>query len=108
MVDPIINENFPSSGFQCGIAVLPRISFSHIWKCLTEEVELRKKLATEKPIAKGYNFYVDFHTLCEKSTYCYRAAFPIHWSLSVLTRVFTSPAFAGVRRVRSFNDFNVR
>ena len=52
-----INENFPSSGFQCGIALLPRISFSHIWKYLIEEVELRKKLATEKPIAKGYNFY---------------------------------------------------
>ena len=59
VVDPEINENFPSSGFQCGIAVLPRISFSHIWKYLLriEEVKLRKKLATEKPIAKGYNFY---------------------------------------------------
>ena len=61
MVDPEINENFPSSGFQCGIALLPRISFSHIWKYLIEEVELRKKPATEKPIVKGYNFYKSGH-----------------------------------------------
>ena len=61
VVDPEINENFPSSGFQCGIALLPRISFSHIWKYLIEEVELRKKLATEQPIAKGYNFYKSGH-----------------------------------------------
>ena len=43
------------------------------------------------------SFYVDFHTLCEKSTYCYRAAFPIHGSLSVLTRVFTLYTFARLR-----------
>ena len=61
VVDPKINENFPSSGFQCGISLLLRISFSHIWKYLIEEVELRKKLATEKPIAKGYNFYKSGH-----------------------------------------------
>ena len=59
--DPEINENFPSGGFQCGIALLPRISFSHSWKDLIEEVELRKKLATEKPIAKGCNFYKSGH-----------------------------------------------
>lgn len=51
VVDPEITENFPLGGFQCGIALLPRISFSHIWKYLVDEVELRKKLATEKPIA---------------------------------------------------------
>ena len=61
VVDPKINENFPSGGFQCSVALLLRISFSHIWKYLIEEVELRKKLATEKPIAKGYNFYKSGH-----------------------------------------------
>ena len=61
VVDPEINENFPSGGFQCSVALLLRISFSHIWKYLIEEVELRKKLATEKPIAKGYNFYKSGH-----------------------------------------------
>ena len=61
MVDPEINENFPSGGFQCSVALLLRISFSHIWKYLIEEVELRKKLATEKPNAKGYNFYKSGH-----------------------------------------------
>lgn len=34
MVDPEINENFPLGEFQCGIVLLPRISFSHIWKYL--------------------------------------------------------------------------
>ena len=65
VVDPEINENFPSGGFQCGIALLLRISFSHIWKYLIEEVELRKKLATEKPIAKGYNFNKSGHSVLE-------------------------------------------
>lgn len=60
-VDPELNEKFPSSGFQCGISELPRIAFGHIWKYLIEDVELRKKLSTEKPIMKGYNFYKSGH-----------------------------------------------
>ena len=52
---------FPSDGFECGISVLPRISFSQIGKYLTEDVEIRKKLATEKPIEKGYRFYKSVH-----------------------------------------------
>lgn len=60
-VDPEINEHFPSDGFQCGIALPSKISFSHVWKYLIEAVELRKKLATEKSIAKGYNFYKSGH-----------------------------------------------
>ena len=28
--DPVVNDEFPSVGFTCGISVLPRISFSHI------------------------------------------------------------------------------
>ena len=42
VVDQEVNENFPSGGFQCGIAAMPRISFSNIWKYLIEEVELGK------------------------------------------------------------------
>ena len=50
-VDPEVQTDFPSDGFECGILVLPRISFSQIWKYLIEDVEInRKKLATEKPI----------------------------------------------------------
>ena len=50
-VDSEIQTDFPSDGFECGILVLPRISFSQIWKYLIEDVEInRKKLATEKPI----------------------------------------------------------
>ena len=49
-VDPEIQTDFPSDGFECGISVLPRMSFSQIWKYLIEDVEIRKKLATEKPI----------------------------------------------------------
>ena len=50
-VDPEIQTDFPSDGSECGILVLPRISFSQIWKYLIEDVEInRKKLATEKPI----------------------------------------------------------
>ena len=55
--DLVVNDEFPSEGFTCGISVLPRISLRHIWRYLIDEVELRKKLSTEKPIAKGYNFY---------------------------------------------------
>ena len=29
-VDPEIQTDFPSDGFECGISVLPRISFSQI------------------------------------------------------------------------------
>ena len=54
MVDPKINENFCFSGFQYGIALLPHLE-------IFEDIELRKKLATEKPIAKGYNFYISGH-----------------------------------------------
>ena len=49
-VDPEIQTDFPSDGFECGISVFPRISFIQIWKYLIEDVEIRKKLATEKPI----------------------------------------------------------
>ena len=59
--DPVVNDEFPLERFTCGVSVLPRISFSHIWRYLIEEVELRKKLSTEKPIAKGYNFYKSGH-----------------------------------------------
>ena len=52
VVDPEINENFPSSGFQCGIALLPRISFSHIWKYLIEEVELRRSWQLKSRLLK--------------------------------------------------------
>ena len=60
-VDPELNEKFPCYGFQCGISELPRISFGHISKYLIEEVEIRKKLSTEKLIVKGYNFYKSGH-----------------------------------------------
>ena len=60
-VDPEIQTDFPLDGFECGISVLPRISFSQIWKYLIEDVEIKKKLATEKPISKGYNFYKSGH-----------------------------------------------
>lgn len=59
--DPVVNNEFPSEGFTYGISVLPRISFRHIWRYLIEEVQLRKKLSTEKPIPKGYNFYKSGH-----------------------------------------------
>ena len=49
-VNPEIQTDFPSDGFECGISVLPRISFSQIWKYSIEDVEIRKNLATEKPI----------------------------------------------------------
>ena len=49
-VDPEIQTDFPSDGFECGISGLPRISFSQIWKYSIEDVEIRKKLATEKQI----------------------------------------------------------
>ena len=39
------------------------------------------------------SFCVDFHTLCEKSTHCDRAVFPIGRSISVLTRVFAFGRF---------------
>ena len=40
-VDPEIQTDFPSDGFEWGISVLPRISFSQIWKHLIEYVEIR-------------------------------------------------------------------
>lgn len=56
MVDPKVKGNFPSPGFQYCLAFLARISFNHIWNYLIEEVQIRKKLATEERIAKVYNF----------------------------------------------------
>ena len=44
-------------------------------------------------------FYVAFHTLCEKSTYCYCSAFPIPASLSVFTRVFILYTFVRLSMV---------
>jgi hypothetical protein len=60
---PLVNENFPSTGFECGTANLPRISYRNIWKYLIDDVELKKQLSTEKPIVKGYNFYKSGHVL---------------------------------------------
>ena len=60
---PEVNENFPSTGFECGTTNLPRISYRNIWKYLIEDVELKKQLSTEKPIVKGYNFYKSGHVL---------------------------------------------
>ena len=42
-VDAEIQTDLPSDGFECGISVLPRTSFSQIWKHLIEDVEIRKK-----------------------------------------------------------------
>ena len=56
-VEPVINVEFPSEGFQVGVSCLPKISYSQIWKYLIEEVEFKKQLSVEKPIVKGYNFF---------------------------------------------------
>jgi len=58
-----VKESFPSTGFESGISGLPRMSYSHIWKYLIDDVEIRKQLATEKPIVKGYNFFKSGHVL---------------------------------------------
>ena len=58
-----VNENFPSTEFECGTTNLPRISYRNIWKYLIEDVELKKQLSTEKPIVKGYKFYKSGHVL---------------------------------------------
>ena len=55
-VDPEIHTRIRRKESQFGISVLPRISFSQIWKYLIEYVEIREKLATKEPISKGYNF----------------------------------------------------
>lgn len=60
-IHPEVNENFPSTGFECGTTNLPRISYRNIWKYLIDDVELKKQLSTEKPIVKGYNFYKSGH-----------------------------------------------
>ena len=41
---------------------------------------------------------MDFHTKCEKSTYCDRAVFPIGTSISVLTRVSHNVEFRAVEQ----------
>ncbi|XP_015769847.1 PREDICTED: uncharacterized protein K02A2.6-like [Acropora digitifera] len=56
-VEPVINVEFPSEGFQVGVSCLPKIGYSQIWKYLIEEVEFKKQLSVEKPIVKGYNFF---------------------------------------------------
>ena len=58
-----VNENFPSTEFECGTTNLPRISYRNIRKYLIEDVELKKQLSTEKPIVKGYKFYKSGHVL---------------------------------------------
>lgn len=62
-IDPEVNENFPTSGFSSGIADVPIITYSNIWKYLIDDVEYKKQLGTEKPIVKGYTFFKSGHVL---------------------------------------------
>ena len=55
-IHPEVNENFPSSGFECGTHNLPRISYTNIWKYLIDEVELKKQLATKSLLLRDITF----------------------------------------------------
>ena len=50
-------KSFPTEGFEVGVARLPAVGYSQIFKFLIEDVEVRQQLSVEKPIVKGYNFF---------------------------------------------------
>ena len=61
---PLVNEKFPSTGFECGTVNLPRISYRNIYLEVLDR-GCRTKTATvyRKPIVKGYNFFKSGHVL---------------------------------------------
>ena len=56
-------ENFPSSGFDADLSILPKFQHNFLWKFMIEDIEQQKQLSTEKPLVKGYNLFKSGHVL---------------------------------------------
>ena len=47
-------KSFPTEGFEVGVAMLPAVGYSQVFKFLIEDMEVRQQLSVEKPIVKGF------------------------------------------------------
>ena len=55
--EPELRASFPEEDFKADLSGSPKVLFGTIWKYINDAVDSKKKLSTDKPLAKGFNFY---------------------------------------------------
>lgn len=63
VVEPPLQESFPSDGFSETLDGLPVINFRTVWTYMIACIDAKKQLSTAKPMVKGFNFYKSGHVL---------------------------------------------
>ena len=61
--EPELPQSFPKEGFSDDLMKIPKLTFGTVWKYMIEGVSAKKKIATGKPLVKGYNFFKSGHVL---------------------------------------------
>ena len=56
-------KSFPSEGYSTDLSRIPKVNFGTIWKFMIDSIEVKRQIATAKPLVKGYNFFKSNHVL---------------------------------------------
>ena len=56
-------NTFPKDGYNLDLSNVPKVTFGTVWKFMIETVSWKKKVATAKPLVKGYNFLKSNHVV---------------------------------------------